>query len=444
MSAYPCAVLPGEVDCFVESLRRFQVEDIGSESWFDQNEIVLKLTQQAFIEATTKQEDIIKEKLLIEGKIPVLVHEAYCILVWRMRILPHLIDSKNAQTSFIFYSVFYYEVNIISLLETILFHSSCCEAIGDTALDLVDYCAQALGLLIGHANNEHRLDDSRELKQESTKNEVERIMCEMSFKIGIKCVNILSYMMNNLNVLPLSTTNRVIKTHDVPCLIAEILHVKPWLRKTGAGFEKFQDGHWTPVHGEDVLKVTKDEAQAWFCLYALLFNQEAMRNYEATDFRRKEIGKCVGLLNDHILDQVPALSQLKQFLYAFQMGSDSTGRQQVKLMLDELPEIKDGLLAAAEKTGWDKITQRHLKIFVELSQDKIGSIAKRLAVAYNTHILEQFSGPDTIRSLKQCFSCGKPAEKKCSKCNSTYYCSRNCQIADWTKHKELCHHLKTL
>ncbi|XP_021704309.1 zinc finger MYND domain-containing protein 10 homolog [Aedes aegypti] len=443
--SYPFAVFPDEVDYFVESLRKFQVTDIGSESWFEQNEIVLKLTQQAFIEASTKQEEVIKEKLLVEGKLPLLVHEAYCILVWRMKVLPQLLESSNLQASFVLYSVLYYEVNAIALLETLLFHQTCCEALGDTALDLIDYCAQALGLLVGYANNKHNdVEDPKELLQEQTVDEFKRMKTEMDFKIGLKCVSITSHLMNNLSVLPLSATNRTIKTHDVPCLIAEILHSKPWLRRTAKGFEKFLEGHWTPVYGDDILKVTKDEVQAWFCLYALLFNENAMRNYEATDFRRKEIGRCVGLLNDHILDQVPVLAQLKQFLCTFQMGSGQTGKQPDKLLLDELPEIKEALLTAAKKVGWNAIIHKHRQIFIELSPDEIGVMAKRLAAAYNTDMLEKFPESDHKSTQKGCFQCGKPAEKKCSKCASTFYCSRDCQVADWTKHKDICHHLKAL
>lgn len=306
------------------------------------------------------------------------MHELYCILIWRSKILPHLIDTKDVQTSFVLYSVLYYEMNTVALLETLLFHQSCCVGLGETTLDLIDYCAQALGLLIGAANNKHQdVDDPKELLKEPSADEIERQKRDMEFKVGLKCVTILSYLVNNLAVLPLSAANRVIKTHDVPCLIAEILHAKPWLRKTRAGFEKFLEGRWTPVYGDDVLKVTKDEAQAWFCLYAILFNDEAMRSYEATDFRRKEIGKCIGMLNDHILDQLPVLAQLKQYLCTFQMGSGSTGKHQDKLMLEEIPEIKDKLVANAKKYGFAKIIQKHKEIFVDLSQEEIEIMAKK-------------------------------------------------------------------
>jgi hypothetical protein len=37
-----------------------------------------------------------------------------------------------------------------------------------------------------------------------------------------------------------------------------------------------------------------------------------------------------------------------------------------------------------------------------------------------------------------CSNCGKHADKRCAKCRSVGYCSRECQVADFKKHKALC------
>lgn len=38
-----------------------------------------------------------------------------------------------------------------------------------------------------------------------------------------------------------------------------------------------------------------------------------------------------------------------------------------------------------------------------------------------------------------CQGCGKDSNlKKCSKCELVYYCSRSCQLKDWTKHRHIC------
>jgi len=40
-----------------------------------------------------------------------------------------------------------------------------------------------------------------------------------------------------------------------------------------------------------------------------------------------------------------------------------------------------------------------------------------------------------------CYKCGGPPTKKCSKCQIAKYCSRECQLANWPDHKELCNNI---
>lgn len=48
------------------------------------------------------------------------------------------------------------------------------------------------------------------------------------------------------------------------------------------------------------------------------------------------------------------------------------------------------------------------------------------------------SGGNEVPELMNCFHCGKPHNFKCSACKSAYYCSSDCQRADWAVHKEEC------
>jgi zinc finger MYND domain-containing protein 10 len=100
-----------------------------------------------------------------------------------------------------------------------------------------------------------------------------------------------------------------------------------------------KDEKWQSVTGEDILKVNKSEAQTWFSLRQLLINKNAMENYAITEFRQREIAKCTGLLNDILLDQLPVLVELKQYLCQLQIGGSSSGKSQCNFLLEELPEV---------------------------------------------------------------------------------------------------------
>jgi hypothetical protein len=38
----------------------------------------------------------------------------------------------------------------------------------------------------------------------------------------------------------------------------------------------------------------------------------------------------------------------------------------------------------------------------------------------------------------KCQLCAKPASSKCSRCHSVAYCSKDCQVKDWSSHKTVC------
>lgn len=69
-------------------------------------------------------------------------------------------------------------------------------------------------------------------------------------------------------------------------------------------------------------------------------------------------------------------------------------------------------------------------------------MAKRLNNSYNIDVLTEmetnFTNERYLEHEKQCANCSKEAIKKCSQCVITYYCSRECQVENWTIHKSIC------
>lgn len=72
--------------------------------------------------------------------------------------------------------------------------------------------------------------------------------------------------------------------------------------------------------------------------------------------------------------------------------------------------------------------------FSKLETEMVNSFyrSKDSQRAMQSHSIEKESLPPT------CHVCAKPATNKCSRCKSTWYCSTECQKADWQKHKVSC------
>lgn len=143
-------VFPEELSFFVGSIRPFEIRDVGSDKWLDVHEMIIKLSQQAILEAAEHREEEVKEMLITQDKLKILIHEAFCVFLWKTKVLPHLLDiDPNPQATFLIYTVLYHEGAVVTLLDMALYHSSGCEALKDTSLDLIDYCAQGVAQVIG-------------------------------------------------------------------------------------------------------------------------------------------------------------------------------------------------------------------------------------------------------------------------------------------------------
>lgn len=481
-----------EIDYYVNSLRKFPLHEIGTKLWFEIHEILLKINQQAILECSEYREELIKELLVINNKLPILVHEIFCVLIWRTQILPKLfeLNSNQSATTFLLYSVCFHEANAISLLEIVLYHENGCQSLGESSLDLIDYCIQSITQLIGLVHMGHYQQEEKTpeelIANETITMEFERQKRDLLYKIGMRCLSILNYLIDKLSVLPLSAATRLLQIHDTPCILSEILHCRPWLRRRSPPtsqqntsttttnnnniFEKFIDEKWTPIKDTTILKVTKIEAQTWFCLRQILLNSNIFEKYEINDYRQRTLSKLEHLLNDNILDQLTPLIELKTFLCTlqFQCNKNKENNKQnfykTAMILEEIPMIKEEILKNTKKFGYKKIIEMHKSLFFDLKPNDIIKMAKYLNSTYTTDLFIADDDDDddcvsrhnsnstqtidneknqcsntTIINEMNCGNCKKYANKKCSKCLKIYYCSRECQIKHWsTEHKLNC------
>ncbi|XP_060655003.1 zinc finger MYND domain-containing protein 10 homolog [Drosophila nasuta] len=454
-------VYPEELYLFVESIRCFQVRDVGNSKWLEVHEMIIKLSQQAALEVAEHREEEVKEFLISRDKLSVLIHEAYCVNLWKSRVLPHLLEiDPNPQATFLIYTALYHEAAAVALLDLCLYHPSGCESLQDSVLDLIDYCAQSVAQVIGLVSMGYHENETKIDVDEAVLTELERQKRDLLYKIGLRCVSLLNYVADNVSLFHLSAGRRLLVTHDIPWLMVDVLCFRPWQRKTSKGLEQFIDEKWTAV--EDAAKITKIEAQAWFCVRQLLLNSQLMENYTLNESRCKQLSKLLGMLHETLLDQLPVLIELKQFVSRLTLSGNTANKQQ-NLILEDMPQIQEQLLKQVESDGgFYQIAQSQDGIFLNNNKEEICALATRLSSAYGTETLceleqhladlelqkpqevmpEQGAAGDGVdaelKTSHKCGTCQEPAKKKCANCKHVHYCSRECQLKDWPTHKNAC------
>ncbi|XP_068109077.1 zinc finger MYND domain-containing protein 10 isoform X2 [Hyperolius riggenbachi] len=391
---------------------------------------------QAIMNASAGQEEIVKDLLVSHGKITTLIRQLITTEIWKLKIFPVLCQLQDfqPQSTFPLYMVIHHEATIINILETIFYHKEVCESAEDLALDLIDYCHRKLTMLVSKCSSgTSSIQDCllpNTSKDISTLEELKQQAETLEFDIAMKCLSVLRYITDHTDCLPLSVTTRLLNTHNLPCLLVELLQHCPWSRRNKDQVQKYDSGRWMPVPAEDQQKMTKLDGQVWLSLYNLLLRPECQQKYNINNFTRGQLLKLRSFLTEVLIDQLPNLVDLQRFLSYLSVSEPAPPKKE--LVLEQVPEVWDSIIR--ENSGkWKAIAKHQVKHAFSPSEEELRSQALRWAQTYNMDVMETLS-PDKPK----CGACGADASKRCSRCQNEWYCNRQCQVKHWQKHKKAC------
>ncbi|XP_058955157.2 zinc finger MYND domain-containing protein 10-like [Pocillopora verrucosa] len=425
-------LLASEAELYIEELKTYSLKEIGSPKWMSQHEYIEKLNMQAIISASSQADEFIKELLITLEKIPVLIHELLAVELWKDKVFPKILElGFNPTTTLPIYFVLFHEATVISLLETILYHKEACEAAGDSILDLADYCLRRISLLIAQhdevSSNGELTDSSDDL---SSIEELKKQDKTIFFTVCVKSVSILRYITDSLSSLPLSVTTRLLNTHNTPVVLVQLVENPPWIKRDKGKLKKFIDNAWKEISERERLQLSKTEGQVWLAIHQLLMNEDCQRKYEFNSYSKEQILKLRGFMNEVLLDQIPSLIDLQRYLEQLSIMEPPAIKKDI--ILEQVPEIREKLLKD-NQGKWERFAKYQKKAFFSPSAEDIKKQAKMWADTYNLDMLEEL-----VSEPPKCASCGLPATKRCSRCQTEWYCKRECQVKHWSKHKPAC------
>jgi hypothetical protein len=362
-----------DAERLIESLRDFEVDDVGSARWTEQRESLERLNVQAHHNAVTHSDEFVKEFLVSHDKVKTLVRELLVAEVWKEKVYPLFDDealSKGVVATEV-YLAHHHEATLCNLLEITFFHKDACEAAGDDALlELTDYCVRKLVYLVGEgdavgscaaadvkASLAALNDDATVSLSRTAKEELEEKTRETRFAIAMCALTVLRYVTDNMGDLPLGVMARLLDTHDAQSLLAPLLDKRPWVRKrkdTKSGSvvsEAFQDGRWQVVPREDRMQLTKCDGQTWLALTNLVCDPKCRARYRYTDSRKRSMERLKRHFNDVLFDQLPVLQDLQRAVDEVLLMVTPSAHEVTagRLILEQVPETRDALLRRSDE-----------------------------------------------------------------------------------------------
>ncbi|NXJ51313.1 ZMY10 protein, partial [Spizaetus tyrannus] len=389
--------------------------------WLRQHECVEKLNMHAILSASAGQEQLLTELLVTYAKIPVLIGELISVEIWKHKIFPVLcrLEDFKPRSTFPIYVVLRHEASIINLLETVFFYKEICESAEDSILDLIDYCHRKLTLLAARSTNRQTLLGNGAWNPEAVlvpPQELQKQAETMEFEISLKALSVLRFITDQVESLPLSALTRMLNTHNLPCLLVELVEHCPWSCREAGKLKKFENGAWHVVPPEDQVKMTKLDGQVWLALLNLLLSPECQRKYHFDGFNKSQLLKLRAFLTDVLVDQLPNLVEMQRFLSHLAVTEPAPPKKD--LVLEQVPVIWDHILK--KNTGkWEAIAKHQVKRVFSPTEEELKLQARRWAQTYSLDMIEALA-PDKPR----CRVCGAEAAKRCSRCRNEWYCTR--------------------
>ena len=281
-----------EAEAYVEALAPLRLDEYGSPKWHQQHEYLEKLNLQSHYNIIHRGDEFVKEALVDLDKMPTVIHELIAAEIWKHKVWPMIEADISEHSRIRAYNCLYHEATIAALIEATFFHSDACEAAGERAMEMVDYCARKVHWLVTRPPPSTKARSTKEIIAEA-EDEVESLKVqadEINFNCAMVALTMLRYLTDHMHALHVSVAQRLVKHHDFVASLAALLDIAPWKKTEKTVIETadeenegktkkhkttrhkvFEDNKWNMVEpGSRV--ICKPEAQVWLALYNLIMS----------------------------------------------------------------------------------------------------------------------------------------------------------------------------
>lgn len=358
---------------------------------------------------------------------------------------------NDANSSITSYITVYHETAILNILEMVLLNDSIYEHIDNHLINLFAYLYSNLVAFLKTDSNNYFVKPMSEMTiDEMIKEESDKTYYIDKLKIYLNVISILRNIADRIHLLSNSVINKIVD-YDILLILIPLMEKKPWRH----GDYIFSQNEWVKCDQHELADIEK---QLWIIFYCLILNRTCQEKYEMTNYRRDNILKLRKYMNEQLYQQIPPMKTLHTFIeHLYISKSVFPEYKNSYLIIDVVPEIYEDIkndILENKKTILNIIEK------VVIDREVLGSISDiyfsvyEFGQEYNKQELLNETKKETTEDVSKkelditseatfeeeyrCNFCDEMAELQCSQCKNTYYCSKECQMNDWYKHRETC------
>lgn len=340
----------GEAEAYINELKQFRVEDVGSFQWMKQMMNIERLNVAAHMQAAQNQFEHVADYIRSTEKVTILVHELLAADLFVSQAMPK-IKTKSDQMAF--GRIFMTERSastILNLLELVLFKIDEVSEI-DALIPLIDFCNRQIAKLA-------QLDLSSLVVDEPDP----ALMSK--FQVGFSALSILWCIICGKDI-QLSVIKRLVDDDDVASTIAELILHQPWRAVKRGKIIKWFNGELRTLKPSEALTVCPPEAHAWTALQQLL-EPRFLEMTKWSEYRRDILVQCADQLSEVLIDQLPPLNALRQSLQYLKMNQIPP--QKFTPVVEQVPEMVEEF---QKKRNWDTIVSNSISKYFNGPRDQL-------------------------------------------------------------------------
>ncbi len=398
----PTVLHAHEAERYVEELKMFSIDQVGSKAWMEQHRRMESLNLQAHQSAMTNSDEYVIEAIITFNKLELLIHDLLVIEIWKEHVYPHLVDRLAGRNTMRTYFILYHEATVVNLLEILLYHKHICELGGEKMLELVDYVSRKITRLVGgydfrivdpSSKPKSAVEVADALAKRTPQEELAEYFTQIEFNVCLSCVALARLVCEHGEVLPVSVLSRITDTHDFLVLLIPLIENPPWTRRLSTGkWQKLIDNVWKEVAPIDLLKVTKTEGQPWIAIYHLIAKQIFRERYHLNTFRKGQLLRIRKYINELILDQLPFLADIQRYMdeLALTEVPEPSSLGGGVFMFQQVAVMRESLLRGK---NWSSIADRQFtEIFTMTDRDDVD--IRAMAELYSDDTIQSVLEPD--------------------------------------------------
>ena len=288
--------------------------------------------------------------------------------------------------------------------------------------------------------------------------------------IRFRCLTILNYVVHNINDLAPSVAYYIFKEKNILNLFISLLELRPWIKTETdpitkkTKFLEYRDNIFQEVETNTPKKLNNLEALLWMSIHIMVSLDVLTKYNENNYYSRNQLLKTRKLIDQRVMDQLPILYDLRNYLDRLTMVSGETKSNFSSIMVFSRPSLIKNLEEELEEKNWkfsseflaiDEDSKEYKKQWQDLiemyfDQVDMADMKKYKAMTdkkskkqkkdmNGKESAEEEKGKDLEDDLSVCAKCGEPANKICSNCKKFCYCSKICQKKDVkSAHKNEC------